>query len=52
MKEPERTLGKIMAEKLGSEEKVMEMFADFGDMFETSSYTILEHRPDLSMPEE
>jgi hypothetical protein len=52
MKEPERTLGKILAEKLGSEEKAMEMFADFGDMFETSSYTLLEHRPDLSMPED
>jgi hypothetical protein len=51
MAPPEQEFFDFVAEKLGSEEEAGKIFAQFSAGFAGSSYTIWEHRPDLSSPE-
>jgi hypothetical protein len=51
MAPPEQEFFDFVAEKLGSEEEAGKIFAAFSGGFTGSSYTIWQHRPDLSSPE-
>jgi hypothetical protein len=51
MEPPENTFFELVTETLGSEEEAGKIFAAFSGGFTGSSYTIWQHRPDLSSPE-
>ena len=51
MEDPEQSFFDCVTEKLGSEEEAGKIFAAFSGGFTGSSYTVWQHRPDLSTPE-